>query len=109
MMRHPLRKNRTPAAHDSCNALGNHRQVLDKHAGMNGHVVHALLCLFLNHFEHHFGAQIFDPFHSRNSFIDRHSSDRNRRVSQDRLADFMDIAAGREVHHRVGAKVDSRV
>ena len=55
MMRHPLRQNRAAAAHDPGDALRNHRQVLNQHAGVDRHVVHALLGLLFDHFQHHAG------------------------------------------------------
>ena len=53
MVGHPLRQNRAAAADDAGDALRNHRQILDQHAGVDGHVVHALLGLLFDHFEHH--------------------------------------------------------
>ena len=38
--------------------------------------------------------------------VDRHSADRHRRVADDPFAGVVDVAAGREVHHRVGAPAD---
>ena len=53
VMRHPLRQNRAAAADDAGDALRDQRQVLNQHAGMDGHVVHALLGLLFDHFQHH--------------------------------------------------------
>ena len=41
--------------------------------------------------------------------INRHGADRHGRGVDDRLADAVDIAAGRKVHHRVGAEMHGRV
>ena len=48
---HPLRHDRAAAADDAGDALGNHRKVLDQHAGVDGEVVDALLRLLLDHVE----------------------------------------------------------
>ena len=105
MMRHPLRQDRAAAADDAGDALRNHRQILNEHAGMDGHVIHALLRLLFDHFEHHVLVEIFNPLDPRDGFVNRHGPDGHGRVAQDRLANFMDVAAGRQVHHGVGAEV----
>ena len=105
VVRHPLRQDRAAAADDAGDALGDQRQVLDQHAGVDGHVVHALLGLLLDDFEHDVGVEVFDALHARDRLVDRHRADRHRRVPQNGFADFVDVAAGREVHHRVGAVV----
>ena len=76
VMRHPLRQDRAAAADDAGDALGDHRQVLDQHAGVDGHVIHALLRLLLDHFEHDVGVQVFDALHARDRLVDRHGADR---------------------------------
>src|ERR1700679_1841917 len=60
-------------------------------------------------FEHDVGAQVFDALHSRDGFIDGHGADGHGRVAQDGFANLVDVAAGREVHDRVGAVVDGGV
>ena len=50
---HPLGQNRAAPADDSRDALAGQRNILHQHAGMDGHVIHALLSLFLDHFEQH--------------------------------------------------------
>jgi hypothetical protein len=52
---HPLRQNRAAAAYDSGDALRDHGHILNEHAGVDGHVIHALLRLLFDHFEHHAG------------------------------------------------------
>jgi hypothetical protein len=47
-----LREDGAAAADDSGDALGNHRQILDQHAGVDGHVVDALRGLLFDDFEH---------------------------------------------------------
>src|ERR1700686_2715041 len=94
MVSHPLRQNCATTADDSSDAPGNHGQILDEHAGVNGHVIHALLGLLFNHFEHHLGSQIFDALYPRDSFVNRNGSNRHWRMTQDRLANFMNVTAG---------------
>ncbi len=76
---------------------------MDQHAGVNRHVIDALRGLLFDHFEHHIGVQIFHAFHPRDCFVNRHGADRHRRMAQYRLANFVNVAAGGEVHHRIGA------
>src|SRR5208337_1717716 len=106
---HPLCEDGAAAAHNAGYALGNQRQVPNQHAGMDGHVVHTLLSLFFNHFKHYAGRQVFNPLHARNGFIDRYGADGDRRMAQNRFANFVNLPAGREVHHRVRAVVDRNV
>ena len=40
------------------------------------------------------------------ALVDRHRADRHRRVADDPLARLVDVLAGRQVHHRVGAPAD---
>src|SRR4029077_755525 len=96
----------TAAADDAGDALGNQRQVLNEHAGVDGHVVHTLGRLLFDYFEHDFRIQVFDTLYAGNGFIDRNRSDRDRRVTEDGFADFMDVAARGEIHNRVGAVVN---
>ena len=103
---HPLGEDRAAAADDAGDALRNQRQILDQHAGVDGHVIHALRGLLFDHFEHDFGVQVFDSLHPRDGFVDRNGADGNRRVAQDGFANFVDVAAGGEIHDGVGAVVD---
>ncbi len=103
ILHHPFGQNRPAAAHDSGNALGGERNVLHQHAGVNGHVIHALLGLLFDHFQHHVDVQILHAAHAGERFIDRHGADRNRRSVDDGFADARDIAAGGKIHDGVGA------
>ena len=76
---------------------------------MDGHVIHALLRLLFDHFEHHAGGEIFDALDARDRFVNRHGADRDGRMADDGFANRVNVAAGREVHHRVGAVVDGGV
>ena len=76
---------------------------------MDGHVIHALLRLLFDHFEHDAGGEIFDALDARDRFINRNGADGDGRVADDGFANGVDIAAGREVHDRVGAVVNGGV
>ena len=76
---------------------------------MNGHIVHALLGLLLDHFEHHFRRQVGHAADAHQCLVNRDGPDRNRGSVQDRLADARDVAAGRKVHDRIGAVMDCDV
>src|SRR5208337_3339940 len=95
----------TAAAHDASDALGDQRQVLDEHTGVDGHVINALLGLLFDDLEHDVDGEVFDALDPRDGFVDRHRANGHRRVPQDGFANFVDAAAGGEVHHRVGAVV----
>ena len=103
VLHHPFGQNRAAAADDAGDALRGQRDVLHQHAGMDGHVIHALLGLLFDHFEHHVDVQIFHAAHARERFVDRHGADGHGRVGDDGFADARDVAAGGEIHHGVGA------
>ena len=104
-----MRQDRAAPADDACDALRNQRQVLNQHAGVDGHVVDALRSLLFDYFKHDFGIQIFHPLYARDCFVNRHRANRHWRVAQNRLADFMYVAAGGKVHHGVGTIVNGCV
>ena len=58
-MLHPLRQKRAAAADDAGDALAHQRKCSRKHAGVDGHVIDALLGLLFDHFEHDLDGQIF--------------------------------------------------
>src|SRR5438094_558891 len=78
------------------------RDVLHKHAGVNGHVVDALLGLLFDHFEENLDVQVFHAAHAAQGFVDGHGANRHGRGVNDCLPDTRDVAAGGEVHHGVG-------
>ena len=103
---HPLRQDGAAPADDSGDAAGHHGHILDQHAGVHGEVVHTLLGLLLDDLEIHIDVQVLEPLHAVQRLIDRHRADGHRRVAQDGLANLRDVAAGREIHHRIGAEAD---
>src|SRR6266404_1802243 len=109
---HPHSVQRSTAAHDAGYASVYERQMLDQDSGVESHVVDALLRLMLDHVEQIVGGELLEllvPFAVGSALyrlIDRHGADRNRRSSNDRAPDSIDVAAGREIHHGVGAVLD---
>ena len=91
---HPLRHQRPAAADDAGHAVARQRDVLEQHAGVDGHVVDALLRLMLDHVEHLLRRQVGRVLDLLDRLVDRHRADRHRRGVDDRLADAVDVAAG---------------
>jgi len=106
---HPRAHQRAAAADDAGDPVRRQRQVFLQHAGMDRHVIDALLGLVLDHVEHLLRRDVGGVLDVLDDLVDGHRSDRHRRGVDDRLADGVDVAAGRQVHHGVGAKVDGGV
>ncbi len=87
-------------------AMGGERDIVAQDAGVHGHVIDALLGLVLDHVEHVAFREIFDLLDLLDGLVDRHGADRHGAGGDDRAADGVDVAAGGEIHHRVGAEVD---
>ena len=71
---------------------------------MDGEVVHALLCLLDERVAVDLPRQLFGPaadFFQR--LINRHRADGHRRVAQNPLPGGVNVAAGGQIHHGVGA------
>ena len=105
---HPLRQQAPAATHDADQAPLDERQMRLPHAGVDREVVDALLRLMLERVEHDLLVEILDlpPDDHR---VDRHRPDRGGRVLAERRAARVEIAAGREIHDRVGAPLDRPV
>ena len=103
----PLRHHRAAAAHDAGDALGRQRHMGQPHAGMDGEVVDALLALLDQRvaidLPRELGGIAADLLQR---LVDRHGADRHRRIAHDPFARVVDVAAGRQVHDRVGAPAD---
>jgi hypothetical protein len=82
---------------------------LNEHAGVDGHVIHALLRLLFDDFEHHASVEIFYSLHSRDGFVDWNGADGDGRMADDGFANGGNVASGREVHYGVGAVVNGGV
>ena len=90
-------------------AMRGQRHVVAEDARVDRHVVHALPGLVLDHVEHVSGREVLDLLDLLDRLVDRHRPDRHGARGDDRPADRVDVAAGREVHHRVGAEVDGHL
>ena len=107
MVQAPLRHDRAAARDDARHAIRRERHVAQQHAGVDREVVDALLCLLLEHFEEHLEVEVLDlALHALERLVDRHGADRHGAVAQDPLARLVQVLAGRQVHHRVGAPAD---
>src|SRR5450830_1787726 len=104
----PLGHDRTAARHDAGDAFGGQRYVTQQYTGMDGEVVDALLGLFDQRVAEQLPGQVFggaaDFFQG---LVDRHGTDRHRRVADDPFAGFVDVLAGGQVHHGVRAPADA--
>ena len=74
---------------------------------MDGHVVHALPGLRLDDLEQQLRGEIGHVAHVGHGLVDGHGAHRERAGAEDGLADLRDVAAGGEVHHRVGAVLEA--
>src|SRR5208283_3546385 len=103
----PARHDRAAARDDAGDAPGGQRHVFQPHAGVDGEVVDALLGLLDQGVLEDLPVELVGvAVDLLQRLVDRHGADRHRRVAQDPAADVVDVAAGREVHHRVGAPTD---
>ena len=100
----PLGEDRSAARDDAGEPARGHRDVAQQHAGVDREVVDALLGLLDERVAVDLPRQVLGTsadFLER--LVDRHGADRHRRVAQDPLARLVDVLAGRQVHHGVGA------
>ena len=85
-------------------------QMLQQHTAVDRHVVDTLLRLVLDHVQEVLRLHVFDvATQFLEHLVDRHGPDRDRRLVDDQLPDAVDVLAGRQVHHRVGAEMHGRV
>ena len=73
---------------------------------MEGHVVDPLLGLVLDDVEQALLGQVLDLLDLLDRLVHRHGADGHGAGGDDGPADGVDVAAGGEVHHGVGAEVD---
>ena len=107
MRQAPFGQDRAAAGDDAGDALGRQRNMRQPHAGMDGEIIHALLALLDQRVAIDFPGQFLgDAADFLQRLIDRHGADRHRRIADDPFADGVDVAAGGQVHHRVGAPAD---
>ena len=98
---------RAAARDDAGHAFRRHRHVTQQDTGVDCEVVHTLFGLLDQRIPENFPGQVLglavDLFER---LIDRHRADRYGRVADDPLACLVNVLAGREIHHRVGAPTD---
>ena len=82
VLHHPFGEDRAAAADDAGDALRGERNILHQHAGMDRHIIDALLGLLLDDFEHHVDVEVLDAAHARERFINRHRADGDRRIAR---------------------------
>ena len=104
MRQAPLRHDRAAARDDAGDPVGGQRDIGEPDAGVDREVVDPLLGLLDQRVAEEFPGQFLGlaaDFFER--LVDRHGADRHRRIADDPFADRVDVAAGRQVHDRVGA------
>ncbi|KGD50920.1 hypothetical protein DP43_4898 [Burkholderia pseudomallei] len=103
----PLRHDRAAARHDARHPVRGERHVLQAHARVDREVVDALLGLLDQRVAEDFPGQVLGlAVDLLQRLVDRHRADRHRAVADDPLARFMDVLAGRQIHHRIAAPAD---
>ena len=103
----PLGHDRAAARDDAGHALRGQRDVAQQHAGVDREVVDALLGLLDQRVAVDLPRELLRlAVDLLERLVDRHRADRHRRVAHDPLARLVDVLAGRQVHHRVGAPAD---
>ena len=103
----PLGHDRAAARDDAGDAVRGERHVLQAHAGVDGEIVDALLALLDQRVLVDLPVELDRiAVDLLQRLVDRHGADRHRRIAQDPFAGVVDVAAGGEVHHRVGAPAD---
>ena len=76
-------------------------------AGVDGEVIDPLLGLLDQRVLEHLPVELERvAVDLLQRLVDRHGADRDRGIAQDPGPDVVDVAAGRQVHHRVGAPAD---
>jgi hypothetical protein len=83
---HPLRHDGAAAADDAGDAVAHQRQKFAQHAGVDGHVIDALLGLLFDHFEHHRWRSGLRAAHARDRLVNRHGADGHGRGVDDGFA-----------------------
>ena len=103
----PFGHDRSAAADDAGDSLGGQRDVGQADAGVDGEIVDALLGLLDQRVAVDFPGQVLgDAADFLQRLVDGDGADRHGRVADDPFAGVVDVAAGRQVHDRVGAPAD---
>ncbi len=103
----PLRHDRAAARDNAGDAVGGERHIGEPHAGVDGEVVDALFALLDERVLVALPVELDRvAVDLLQRLVDRHGADRHRRIADDPFAGVVDVAAGGEVHHGVGAPAD---
>ncbi len=103
----PLRHDGATTRNDAGDAVGGERHVGQPHAGVDGEIVDALFALLDQRVLVAFPVELDRiAVDLLQRLINGNGADRHRRIAQDPFARVVDVAAGGEVHHRVGAPAD---
>src|SRR5881398_3704244 len=108
-MLHPVRHQRATTADDAGDALAHEGHVFAQDTGVNGHVIHALLGLLFDDFEHQLEGEVFGAADAGNGFVHGNGADGNGRCVDDGFANFRDVPASGEIHDGICAVVDGVV
>ena len=104
MLQAPFGHDRTATGNDARHAVGGQRHETKQHARMDGHVVYALLALLDHGVAEQLPAQLGSIIlHLFERLVHWHGANRNGGVAQDPFAGGVDVVAGGQVHHGVGA------
>ena len=100
----PRRQHRAAARHDSFDSLmpAQPPHALARDAAMERHVVDALARLPLDHVEKVLDLHLHDRALGA-ELVNRHGAENHRASRQQLDANFVEVGAGRKIHHRVGA------
>ena len=101
--RHPLRHERPAAGNDPERPLRRQRDEVTQERAVDRHVIDPLLRLELDDPQKIFRLHVLDFFQLLRDLVKRDGPERHVRVVDDRLADLVNMLAGRKVHHRIGA------
>jgi len=103
----PFRHDRAAARDDPRHPLHRHRHHVQAHARVDGEVIHPLFRLLDQRVAEYLPCQILcDAIHLFQRLVDRHRADGDGAVADDPFAGVVDVAPGREVHHRIGPPAD---
>ena len=100
----PLGQDGAAAADNAGGAPRGQRDEAQQDAGMDGEIIHALLALFDQGVAKNLPGQVLGfaaDFFQR--LVNGHRADGDGRVAQNPLAGGVDVGAGGQIHHRVGA------
>ena len=103
MLQAPFGHDRTATRNDARHTIRRQRYETQQHAGMNRHIIHALLALFDHRVAEQFPAELGRIIlHLFERLIHWHGANRHGGVAQNPFTSGVDVVAGRQIHHSVG-------